>query len=64
MTFHLPKVNIVAYGFNVLVTYGTGAAGWFKLPSNAETSAKYQVRYNEIGPPWAFGSVATGNQSL
>ena len=47
-----PQVNLVAYGLNVLFTYGIGVAGLFNLPDNTVLSEKYQTLVTPIG--WAF----------
>eukprot|EP00519_Triparma_laevis_P007148 CAMPEP_0182499328 /NCGR_PEP_ID=MMETSP1321-20130603/7515_1 /TAXON_ID=91990 /ORGANISM="Bolidomonas sp., Strain RCC1657" /LENGTH=301 /DNA_ID=CAMNT_0024703507 /DNA_START=45 /DNA_END=950 /DNA_ORIENTATION=+ len=48
----LNYVNLVAYGLNVLFTYGIGVAGLFNLPDNTVLSEKYQTLVTPIG--WAF----------
>ena len=49
---HLKWINLVAFTINAAVTYGIGVMGWFKLPTNAELSEKYQTLLTPIG--WAF----------
>lgn len=48
----LNYVNLAAYIFNVIFTYGIGVAGIGGLPNNSDLSLKYQTLVTPIG--WAF----------
>lgn len=36
-------LNVLAYGANIVLTYGVGTAGWLDTPTNGELSDKYQT---------------------